>query len=304
MDVAMRFKGLSAFPITPADEAGRVDTQAFSALIERLDTAEVDSIGILGSTGIYMYLSREERRRTVEAAAAVLKGKRTLMAGVGALRTDEAVALAKDAEAAGADALLLAPVSYTPLTQEEAYHHFAAVAGATGLPLAIYNNPSTTRFSFSDELLVRLAYIPNIRAIKMPLPADSDYAGELARLRPKLTDGFAIGYSGDWGCAEATLAGGDAWYSVVGGLLPVSALRLMRAAEGGDAEEVRRIDTAFQPLWALFKEFGSIRVVYAAANMLSLTVCEPPRPILPLTSAERQRVEEALDALSSLEAAP
>ena len=67
--MATRFKGLSAFPITPADEAGQVDTQAFSALIERLDAAEVDSIGILGSTGIYMYLSRAERRRAIEAAA-------------------------------------------------------------------------------------------------------------------------------------------------------------------------------------------------------------------------------------------
>ncbi|UNZ51015.1 dihydrodipicolinate synthase family protein [Agrobacterium tumefaciens] len=298
-----RFKGLSAFPITPADEAGRVDVEAFSALIERLDTAAVDSIGILGSTGIYMYLTREQRRRAIEAAAAILKGRRILMAGVGALRTDEAVALATDAEAAGADALLLAPVSYTPLTQEEAYHHFAAVAGATALPLAIYNNPTTTRFTFSDELLVRLAYIPNIRAIKMPLPADSDYAGELARLRPKLSENFAIGYSGDWGCADATLAGGDTWYSVVAGLLPVPALRLMRAAQAGNAEEVKRIDAAFQPLWALFREFGSIRVVYAAANILSLTVSEPPRPILPLTSAERQRVEEALEALSVLETA-
>lgn len=299
-----RFKGLSAFPITPADEDGRVDTEAFSELLQRLDDAEVDSVGILGSTGSYMYLSREEKRRAVEAAASVLKGKRTLLAGVGALRTDEAVALARDAEAAGADALLLAPVSYTPLTQEEVYHHFAAVAGATALPLAIYNNPTTTRFVFSDDLLVRLAYIPNIRAIKMPLPADHDFAGELARLRPKLPDDFAIGYSGDWGCAAATLGGGDAWYSVVGGLLPVPALKLMRAAQAGDAEDVERIDTAFQPLWTLFKEFGSFRVIYAAANLMSVTLTEPPRPILPLTSAERQRVEEALNVLSGLEDLP
>ncbi|NWJ25180.1 dihydrodipicolinate synthase family protein [Rhizobium sp. RM] len=299
-----RFKGLSAFPITPAEENGRVDAEAFSALLERLVAAEVDSVGILGSTGSYMYLSREEKRRAVETAASVVKGKRTLMAGVGALRTDEAVTLAKDAEAAGADALLLAPVSYTPLTQEEAYHHFAAVAGATALPLAIYNNPGTTRFLFSDELLVRLAYIPNIRAIKMPLPADQDFAAELERLRPKLPDDFAIGYSGDWGCAAATLAGGDAWYSVVAGLLPVPALKLMRAAQAGNVDEVQRVDAAFQPLWTLFKEFGSFRVVYAAANLMSVTLMEPPRPILPLTSAERQRVEEALNVLSGLEDLP
>lgn len=87
-------------------------------------------------------------------------------------------------------------------------------------------------------------------------------------------------------------------------MLPVPALRLMRAAQAGDAEEARRIDAAFQPLWALFKEFGSIRVVYAAASILSLAVGEPPRPILPLTSAERQRVEEALAAVAALETAP
>ena len=56
---------------------------------------------------------------------------------------------------ASADALLLAPVSYTPLTQEEAYYHVAAVAGSTSLPLCIYNNPSTTHFTFGEELLVR-----------------------------------------------------------------------------------------------------------------------------------------------------
>jgi 4-hydroxy-tetrahydrodipicolinate synthase len=299
--MTVKFQGLSAFPITPADENGIVDVDALTGLIERLDTAEVDSVGVLGSTGSYVFLSREERRRTIEASARVLKGRRTLMAGVGALRTSDAVHLAKDAEAAGADALLLAPVSYTPLTQEEAYHHFAAVAASTALPLCIYNNPGTTRFVFSDELLVRLSYIPNIRAVKMPLPADMDYATELARLRPKLGDDFAIGYSGDWGCADATLAGGIAWYSVVGGLLPVPTLQLMRAAQSGDADEVKRIDACFQPLWTLFKEFGSFRVMYAAANMMSLTPLQPPLPIMPLTSADCERVVQALATLAELE---
>lgn len=299
--MSVKFHGLSSFPLTPADADGRVDTDGLEGLIERLDAADVDSVGLLGSTGSYVFLSREERRRAVEAAASVLKGRRTLMVGVGALRTSDAVALAKDAEAAGADALLLAPVSYTPLTQEEAYHHFAAVASSTALPLCIYNNPGTTKFNFSDDLLVRLAYMPNIRAVKMPLPADMDYAAELARLRPKLGDDFAIGYSGDWGCADATLAGGDAWYSVIGGLLPVPALQLMRAAQSGDSAETKRIDACFQPLWTLFKEFGSFRVVYAAANMMSLTPLQPPLPIMPLTSSDCERIGQALATLAELE---
>lgn len=301
----LSFGGLSAFPLTPADAEGHVDVEAVSRLVERLDAAQVDSIGLLGSTGSYAYLSREERLRTIKAAAETLQGRnRPLLVGVGALRTSEAVALAKDAEAGGADALLLAPVSYTPLTQEEVYHHFAAVAGATNLPLCVYNNPSTTHFSFSDELLVRLAYIPHIRAAKMPTAPDMAFSQELERLRPRLGEGFSIGYSGDWAASQAIMEGADCWYSVIGGLLPVPSLRLLRAAQAKDKAEVQRIEQYFQPLFSLFKELGSFRVVYAAANLLSLTHFQPPLPVMPLSVSDCARVEEALAKLAELDGLP
>jgi 4-hydroxy-tetrahydrodipicolinate synthase len=291
------FRGLSAFPITPTDPHGRVDTDALARLLHRLSTAGVDSIGLLGSTGGYAYLTRPERLRAIEAAVECIGGRTPLMVGVGALRTDYAQDLARDAEAAGAGALLLAPVSYTPLTEDEVHQHYVAVAGATGLPLCIYDNPGTTHFTFSEALLMRLAGVANIDAVKMPLPGDMDFAGEMQRLRPNVPREFAIGYSGDWGCAQALLAGADAWYSVIGGLLPGPALRLTRAAQAGDAAEVRRIDGTFQPLWSLFRELGSLRVVYAAAGILSLLDAVPPRPILPVSAADRERVSAALDAL-------
>lgn len=295
------FHGLSAFPITPTDAQGRVDADALARLLQRLSGAGVDSIGLLGSTGGYMYLTRSERRRAVEAAAGCVGGRTPLMVGVGALRTDDAMDLARDAEVAGADALLLAPVSYTPLREEEVYQHYAAVAEATGLPLCIYNNPGTTHFSFGERLLQGLAATPRIAAVKMPLPAAADFSAELKRLRTGASDGFAIGYSGDWGAADALLAGADAWYSVIGGLLPNAALKLTRAAQAAAVPEARRIDGLFQPLWTLFKEFGSIRVVYAAANILALTDAAPPRPILPLAAEDRKRVAAALGAISELE---
>ncbi|MGO8657898.1 dihydrodipicolinate synthase family protein, partial [Rhizobium ruizarguesonis] len=85
--------------------------------------AGVASIGLLGSTGIYAFLAREERRRAVEAAVECVRGRIPIVVGVGALRTDHARTLARDAEAAGADALRRAPGPCTPLTQEEAYQH-------------------------------------------------------------------------------------------------------------------------------------------------------------------------------------
>ena len=291
------FHGLSAFPITPADERGQVDTKALARLLERLEAAQVDSVGLLGSTGTYAYLTRLERRRAVEAAVECLGRRVPVIVGVGALRTDDAQDLARDAQAAGADGLLLAPVSYTPLTDEEVFQHFAAVAAVTDLPLCIYNNPGTTHFTFSDELVARLSAVPRIVAIKNPAPPPAEAAGSFEALRRKLPAGFAIGYSGDWHSAAAVLAGGVAWYSVLGGLLPRPALALLRAAQAGDAAEMRRIDATLEPLWELFRRFGSLRVIYAAANLLRLTDAQPPRPILPLGPSERQRIETALAGL-------
>lgn len=288
------FRGLSAFPITPSHPDGTVDVEGLNLLLDRLQQAGVDSVGLLGSTGTYAYLSRPERRRAVEAAAERLRGRTPLIVGVGALRTDEAEALARDAKAAGADGLLLAPVSYTPLLEEEVFQHFRAVARASSLPICIYNNPSTTRFTFSAELIERLSEVPGIMALKNPAPPPAEAAEEILALRTRLPESFSIGYSGDWNCAAALLAGGDAWYSVVGGLLPEPALKLTRAAQMGDRAEAERLDGLFHPLWALFKELGSLRVMYAAADLLGLSRLHPPRPLLPLSLSDRERVGSAL----------
>lgn len=288
------FQGLSAFPITPADEDGVVDADGVMALTARHAAAGVDTIGLLGSTGTYAYLTRTERRRAIQAAMKSVGGTTPLIVGVGALRTDEAQNLARDAQVEGASALLLAPVSYTPLTEDEVFAHYAAVASATNLPLCIYNNPSTTHFTFSPALLGRLAGIANIEAIKMPLPGTMPIASELDALRAGPSGRLAIGYSGDWGAAEALLAGADAWYSVVAGFLPEISMQMVRAARAADRQEVLRIDGLLEPLWDLFRQFGSLRVAYAAVNALGLSQVVPPKPILTLSSADRQRTVEAL----------
>jgi 4-hydroxy-tetrahydrodipicolinate synthase len=289
-------RGLSAFPITPADEAGRVDVGALRALVRRLVEAGVDSIGLLGSTGTYAYLSRAERRRAIEAALAETGGRTPLLVGVGALRTDEAVRLAEDARAAGADAGLLAPVSYTPLTDDEVFEHFSAVAGA-GLPLCIYNNPGTTHFTFSPALVGRLSRLAGVVAVKNPAAAAETVAAQHAALRAEVSDGFSLGYSVDWNAAEALIAGGETWYSVAGGLFPAACLPVMRAVQAGDVAEARRLNDGLRPLWDLFRTHTGLRVVYAAANLAGLCRADPPRPILPLAPAVRDEVGRVMDEL-------
>jgi len=294
------FRGFSAFPISPSDVSGVVDETALSGILEKLAITGVDSVGLLGSTGTYVYLTRAERRRAVEIAVKVLKGSIPLMVGVGALRTDDTIALTRDAENAGADAILLAPVSYIPLTQEEVYQHFLSVSAATTLPVCVYNNPAATHFIFSDDLLARLAHVPNICAVKMPSPEKADVPAELDRLRPRVPEDFRIGYSWDRRSADAVAAGGDAWYSGMGGVLPEQTLKLCRAAQARDIAEVERINSVFEPLWDLCTSLGTVRVIYAIANLKGLYPGQPPLPISSLSTGERDRVMQAVSRLSAI----
>ena len=289
--------GLSAFPITPSDSGGHVDVTALRKLVARLCEAGVDSIGLLGSTGSYPYLSRSERRRALDAALNETSGRLPIVVGVGALRTDDAVALAQDAKAAGAAAGLLAAVSYTPLNEEEVFEHFAAVASESRLPLCIYDNPGTTHFRFIPAFVGRISRLPGIFALKSPAPEPPAVTAHLAELRRLVPEGFSLGYSGDWNAVEALLAGGDAWYSVVAGLFPGVSMGVVCAVRSGDAAAARRLNAGLEPLWILFKEFSSLRVMYACADLLGICHAEPPRPILPLSGAARQRVEDTLKAL-------
>ncbi len=103
---AVRFTGLSAFPLTPVTDDG-IDAKAFTGLIRRLADARVDSITVLGSTGSYAYLNRSERRVAVELAVAAA-GDVPVFAGIGAVRTRDVLAHAQDAQKAGAAAVMLA----------------------------------------------------------------------------------------------------------------------------------------------------------------------------------------------------
>lgn len=294
------FAGLSAFPPTPADEDGIVNTDALAALVDRLADSGVDSVSVLGSTGTYAYLDRDQRNRAVAAAIEAAAGRVPVVVGVGALRTSWSRELALAAERAGADGLLLAPMSYAKLSDREVADHFKAIAGATGLPLCIYNNPGTTNFEFTHDLIAELSHVRGIAAVKMPPLDNEGYAKEILQLRERVPEGFRIGYSGDWCAAPAFLAGADAWHSVIAGVLPKPAVRLTRAAMSGDVEETSRLQALCAPMWSLFETYGSLRTIYGIAELLGLDVGIAPLPVQGFTGSDRlPGLPEALERLTT-----
>src|SRR5690625_2804425 len=293
------FTGLSAFPLTPyKDDA--VDERAFVGLVERLTAAGVDSITALGSTGSYAYLSTGERAR-VARLAVEHSGSTPVFVGVGALRTSQVLTNVEAAERAGAAGVLLAPMTYQPLTHTDVFELFRTVTEGTELPVIVYDNPGTTHFSFTDDLYARIAELPGIASIKIPgVPADlAEARDRVAAIRAAIPEHVTIGVSGDAFAATGLNAGCDAWYSVIGGTLPAPALAITRAAQDGRAVDALAASEHLAPLWGLFSEFGgSLRVVAAIAEQLGLTPAGCLRlPIQGLTAAQRARVVEVVDEL-------
>jgi 4-hydroxy-tetrahydrodipicolinate synthase len=293
------FSGLSAFPLTPMNEDG-IDEAAFVALVQRLSAAGVDSIGALGSTGGYAYLSRAERLR-VARLAVQNAGNVPVMVSIGALRTRDVLDLADDAQAAGAGGLLLAPMSYHKLSADEVFGLYETVTRHISIPLCVYDNPGTTHFEFTDELHGRIAQLPNVRSIKIPgVPLSPDAArARIEHLRALIPSHVTIGISGDASAAVGLNAGCGVWYSVIGGLFPHTALAITRAAQAGNARESARLSERLEPLWALFRQTGgSLRVIAAAAELRGW-VKHPclPLPLKALSGAARIQLEELLNPL-------
>ncbi|WP_146338385.1 dihydrodipicolinate synthase family protein [Nesterenkonia sp. NBAIMH1] len=292
------FTGLSAFPLTPLNNDA-VDEAAFIGLIQRLVVAGADSITALGSTGSYAYLTAAERARVVELAVEQA-GETPVFAGIGALRTSHVLAHAEAAQQAGAQALLLAPVSYQTLTDDEVFCLFRAVTREASVPVVVYDNPGTTHFSFSTELYGRIAELAGIASIKIPpVPHDIDGARQRIRdVRAVLPDDVTVGVSGDPTAATGLIAGADIWYSVIAGILPEPALRITRAVQQGQTDRAQEESEGLTPLWELFRKRGSLRVAAAIAEQLNLAPQSClPLPIRGLDEAERQKVDAALKSL-------
>ncbi|WP_285732917.1 dihydrodipicolinate synthase family protein [Nocardiopsis sp. ATB16-24] len=292
------FTGLSAFPLTPLDD-DRFDEHAYAGLVTRLVDAGVDSIGALGSTGSYAYLDRDERRRVARATVR-LAGGTPVIVGVGALRTSHVRALVEDAQEAGAAGVLLAPMSYQALSEDEVFGLYEDVTADLSVPLVVYDNPGTTHFAFSVELYGRVAALPNVAAIKIP-PVPSDPAAARAlvtAIRRAIPEHVRIGVSGDGSAATGLNAGCRSWFSVVGGTVPEAVLPLVRATLGGDPATATAESARLQPLWDLFAAHGSLRVTAAIAEHLGLVAPRClPRPVQGLGTAQRAQVARVVREL-------
>lgn len=211
-----RLSGYAPALPTPFRDDEGIDFAAFENLCELQIKHGATALVVCGTTGESPTLSSREQRELVGNAVKTARGRVPVIAGAGSNSTAHAVELTRDAEAAGADAVLSVVPYYNKPTQIGLYEHFRAIVVSTGLPVILYDAPSRTVCALSDETIARLAENPQIIGLK---DATGDIT-RLARLTPLVGPQFRL-LAGDDATAPAFLAlGGHGCISVTSNVIP------------------------------------------------------------------------------------
>jgi len=287
----VKFEGSYVALVTPFDSEGRIDEEAYRALIRRQIKAGTAGLVPCGSTGEAATLTHEEFRRALQIALEESRGDVPVMAGVGTNATWKAVELAREAESMGADALLVLAPYYNKPTQEGLYQHFRAVAKESHVPIMLYNIPGRTAVNVAPGTIARIAKdCPNVIAVKDAAGSLDQTSETLALCGPKFTV-----MSGDDSLTIPMMSvGARGVVSVIANVAPKETAALVAAYLKGDHKKAAALHLKMFPLVkALFVETNPIPVK-AALAMMGQCRPEPRLPLTPLSDAARPVLKKAL----------
>ena len=286
------FKGSNVALITPFKN-NKLDEDAYISLIHFHLKNGTSGLVPAGTTGESPTLSHIEHQKVIEICIREANGKIPVIAGTGSNSTEEAVALTKHAEKAGADGALVVTPYYNKPTQEGLYQHYKSISDNSNLPILIYNIPSRCVIDMSVDTMARLFELKNIVGVK-------DATGDLNRLdqtKKKLGPDF-IQLTGEDGLAfEFNKRGGVGIISVTGNIAPKLCSDMQKYSKSksdNEIKEAERIDQMLQPLHkSLFIESNPAPVKYAA-KLLGLCDDEIRLPLVKITKKTEEEVKKAL----------
>jgi 4-hydroxy-tetrahydrodipicolinate synthase len=290
------FKGSITALITPF-EGESVDYDAYARLVEFQIQSGTHGLVPVGTTGESPTLSHEEHRSVVETCIAAAKGRVPVIAGAGSNSTAEAVSLARFAEKAGANAVLVVTPYYNKPTQEGLYRHFKAINDAIDIPIIMYNIPGRSVVDMSVATMARLFELKNIAGVK------DATASPVRASQQRLTLGEGFNQlSGEDATALAFNAhGGHGCISVTSNVAPKLCAEFQNACAAGDFRKALELHDRLMPLHeALFVETSPGPVKYAASR---LGFCKPDArlPLAPVTEQTKAAVDAALEKAGLLQ---
>ena len=287
------FKGSNVALVTPFKN-NKLDEETYISLIHYHLKNGTSGLVPAGTTGESPTLNHDEHQKVIEICIREAKGKIPVIAGTGSNSTEEAVALTKHAEKAGADGVLVVTPYYNKPTQEGLYQHYKSINDNTNLPIIIYNIPSRCVIDMSVDTMARLFELKNIVGVK-------DATGDINRLdqtTKKLGPDF-IQLTGEDGLAfEFNKRGGVGIISVTGNIAPKLCSDMQKFSKSkfdNELKEAERIDQILQPLHkSLFIESNPAPVKYAA-SLLNLCSEDVRLPLVKIRDETKKKVKSAME---------
>src|SRR6202045_1732448 len=285
------FRGTFTAVVTPFRN-GDVDFSALEKLVESQIAAGITGIVAVGTTGESPTLTHDEKHEIIERTIKIAKGRCKVIVGAGTNSTRDSIEATKFAEKAGADGALLVAPYYNKPSPEGLFRHFKAIAGATSLPVMLYNIPGRCAVDIAADTVVRLAETcRNIVSIKEA----SGSVERVAELRRRLPNQFTI-LSGDDGLTLPFMSVGAAGVvSVASNLFPSELCALVRACESGDFKSAENLHRKMGPIFKdLFIEPNPVPVKTALAwrGVMSFEV---RLPLCEMAEANQARLRKTLE---------
>lgn len=291
-----RFGGIIPPLVTFFDRQGRIDEDAMRGHLDFLIAGGVHAVFVLGSTGETMHLAADERRALVALVVGHADGRVPVLAGCLSTSTDEAVALARHAEEAGADGLVVIPPYYWTPNDQAIELHIGAVAEAVELPVVIYNFPAVVGRAIPAPLVAKLAAAyDGVLGIKETIDSIGHIHEVIARVKPgKPAFSVLCGY--EFHLLNTLLSGGDGAIPAVANILPgpsVAIYEHWRAGRLPEAAAVMRERLQLAMLYQLDAPFFVvIKEAMAMLGRIPHATVRAPSP--PLPDGERERLRGLL----------
>lgn len=281
-----------------ADES--IDFAATQALVARQVDEGVHGIVALGTCGENCSLTAAEKRDVLRAVREVTAGKVPLVAGVAEPTTRMAIEYLRDADAIGVDGYMVLPAVVYKASRREAIQHFRSVAAATDRPIMIYNNPKSYDVDVTVDMLVELAELPNVKAVKEA----SEDTRRVTDLINAGGDRYAIFAGVDDFVLETIMLGAVGWVSGFTSAFPRESIRLFELAREGRHEEAKPLYRWFMPLLHLDSMPSLVQCIKLVCSIVGRGTEHVRAPRLPLSGEERARIvkltEQALATLPAL----
>lgn len=282
--------------VTPFDDDLQVNYSAAAEIARHLVRNGSDGIVVAGTTGETPNLTKEEKLKLFKEVKQAVGDSCKVIAGVGTYSTKESIEITEKISDLNLDGIMAVVPYYNKPSQEGLYEHFKAIAGATTLPMMLYNIPGRTSTNLLPLTVQRLADIPNIAAIK-EAAGSMDQVSELKKYLPA---SFAV-YSGDDSLTLPMLAlGCSGIVSVAAHLVGTQIRKMVDAFKSGDTEKALRWHLLLFPIFkGVFVATNPVPVKFLL-NELGLNAGGYRLPIVGPTPAEQTFLRDLMVSIRAL----